>query len=147
MKFQKKSAIACLTLFTCVFCHMRVENLLKGHAIGTPPPVPPLMAISVFYDFPKPSTFDNILLAILSQWKPDRYKNKLRWQSYFFMFRKLQNNVTCFSYKQHFHKWQKAEIWSKIITVLSIKGSQKKNQHCKWKTSWVQKIIATKSMH
>ena len=52
MKFQKKSAIACLTLFTCVFCHMRVENLLKGHAIGTPLPSLPLWPSPFFMIFP-----------------------------------------------------------------------------------------------
>ena len=27
---------------------------------------------------------------------PDKHKNKLMWQSYFFIFRRLKNNVTCF---------------------------------------------------
>ena len=29
----------------------------------------------------------------------DKHKNKLMWQSYFFIFRRLKNNFTCFFYK------------------------------------------------
>ena len=39
----------------------------------------------------------------------DKHKDKLMWQSYFFMLRGLQNNVTCF-FKQHFYKQHQAEI-------------------------------------
>ena len=34
---------------------------------------------------------------------PPLPKNKLMRRSYFFMFRKQQNNVTCFIYKQQFY--------------------------------------------
>ena len=33
-----------------------------------------------------------------------------------------------------------ADIWSEIITILSIKRIQKKNKHSKWKTCWVKSI-------
>ena len=37
--------------------------------------------------------------------------------------------------------------WSKIITIISIKRSQKKDKHYKWKTCWVKSITASKSIH
>ena len=54
------------------------------------------------------------------------YKNKLIQQSYFFIFRRIKNNVMCFLYKHHFCKQHQTEIWSKIIIILSIKMIQKK---------------------
>ena len=56
-------------------------------------------------------------------------KIKLMWQSYFFIFRRLKNNIICFFYKQHFYKQHLAETWCEIITIWSIKRSQKKNKH------------------
>ena len=53
----------------------------------------------------------------------------LMWQSYFFIFRRLKNNVTYF--KQHFYKQHQAEIWSEIVKISSIKRSK---THSKWKT-------------
>ena len=43
--------------------------------------------------------------------------------------------------KHHCYKQHQAEIWSKIITILSIKGVQKKNKHSKWKTCWVEHYL------
>ena len=43
----------------------------------------------------------------------NKYKNKLMRKSHFVMFRKLQNNVKSFFYKQHFHKQHQTEIWFK----------------------------------
>ena len=43
--------------------------------------------------------------------KPDKYKNKLMRQRYFFIFRKLKNKVTCFFYKKYFYKQHQAEIY------------------------------------
>ena len=31
---------------------------------------------------------------------PDKHKNKLMWRSYFFIFRRLKNNVPCFFIKK-----------------------------------------------
>ena len=61
---------------------------------------PPIWTSHLFIYFPTP-----LLLARLS-WQycpieiPDKHKNKLTWQSYFFIFIELKNNVTCFFYKQ-----------------------------------------------
>ena len=40
----------------------------------------------------------------------DKHKNKLMWQSDFFIFRRLKNNITCFFYKKCFDKQHQAEI-------------------------------------
>ena len=64
---------------------------------GHPTPLP-------FYIFPKPS----LLLRLFQQCHPneilDKHKNKLMWQSKFFNFRRLKNNVKYFFYKQNFYK-------------------------------------------
>ena len=69
------------------------------------------------------------------------------WQSFVFIFRRLKNNFTCLFYKQHFHEHYQAEIWSKVITVSSIKRNQKKNERLKWKTCWVKSITTTRVIH
>ena len=77
----------------------------------------------------------------------DKHKNILTWQSFFFVFRKLKNNVTWFFFiKKHFSKQHEVEIWSKII-ILNIKMIQNKNKRSKWKSCWVKSITATESMH
>ena len=63
-----------------------------------------------------------------------------------FMFRRLQNNVMCFSISNTII-YIKAEIWPQIITVSSIKVSSKKNKYCKQKACWVKSIIPIKSIH
>ena len=40
--------------------------------------------------------------------------------------------------------WHQPMIWSKVIAILSIKSSQKKNKHSKWKTCLVKNITAAK---
>ena len=35
-------------------------------------------------------------------------------------------------------------IWSEVIAISTIKKSQKKNKHFKWKTCWVMSITTTK---
>ena len=47
-------------------------------------------------------------------------------------------------YMQHFYKWHQHEIWSKVIEILSIKSSQKKNKYSQSKTCLVKNIIAAK---
>ena len=64
------------------------------------------------------------LWAIPPQW--NKHKNNLMTESYFFMFRRLQNNITCFFWKKHFYKQQQAEIRHEIITASNIKRRQKK---------------------
>ena len=75
---------------------------------------------------------------------PDKHKRKLMWQSYFFIFRRLKSNVTCFFKKQHFYKQHLAEIQSERVVFSSIKSSQKKNKHFKWKTCWIKSITPKK---
>ena len=70
-----------------------------------------------------------------------KHKNKLMWQNYFLMFRRLQNdNTSCF-YKQHFHLQRQAEIylkwwWSqyqnepKEKQTLQIKDLMSKEHYC-----------------
>ena len=59
-------------------------------------------------------------------------------ESYFFMFRRLQNNATSFFlfYKQHFCIPHQAEIWLEIITVSCIKRIQKEK-----KTLWMKDLL------
>ena len=92
-------------------------------------------------------TFGNIFWQDSLNEIQNKHKNKLKWQSHFFMFRRLQNNVTWFLYMQHFYVWHQPEIWSKVIAILSSKSSQKKNKHSKWKTCLVKNIIAAKSIN
>ena len=93
-----------------------------------------------FYIFPNHS-----LLTTLWRYRPneipDKHKNKLTWQSYFFIFRRLENNVTSFFYKQHFYKQQQAEIWSEIIYYKY--QNEFNDKYSKWKTCWVKDITAT----
>ena len=59
-------------------------------------------------------------------------------ESYFFKFRRLQNNATSFFlfYKQHFRIPHEAEIWLEIITVSCIKRSKKEE-----KTLWMKDLL------
>ena len=41
---------------------------------------------------------------------PDKHKNKLMWKNYFFIYRRLKNNFTCFFYKKYFYKQHQAKI-------------------------------------
>ena len=47
-------------------------------------------------------------------------------EHYLFMFRRLQNNITCFSCKKNFYKQHQAEISFEIMLTSGIKRSQKK---------------------
>ena len=55
---------------------------------------------------------------------PDKHKNKLMWQSYFLIFRRLKNNVTCF--KKNSKQYQAEILFDKII-ISSINRSKKLN--------------------
>ena len=75
----------------------------------------------------------------------DKQRNKSIKESYFFMFRRLQN-ITCFFVKTYLCKQHPAQIWLEIITVFGIKKSWKENKH-KWKTCQLNNIIAAKSIY
>ena len=66
--------------------------------------------------------------------------------SHFFMLEDYKAMLHSF-YKQLFDKEHQADIWFEIITIsgigVKIKG---KNNHCKWKISWVKSIIVTTSI-
>ena len=74
---------------------------------------------------------------------PDKYKNKLIWQTYFFIFNRLKNNDSCFFNTYISNIRLKCNPKSKIS---NIKRSQNKNKHSKWKICWVKSIATTKSM-
>ena len=100
---------------------------------------------SAIFSYSQIPTFDDNFLTIA----PMKYginKNKLMWQSYFFICWRLKN-VTGFFISSTFVSNSRLMIWSEIITVLSIKRSQKKNKHSERKTYWVKCISATKSIH
>ena len=86
--------------------------------------------------------FDNIAPRMNAK-IPDKHI----WKGYFFFSWDLKNKNTCFFYKQHFYQKHQAEILSEIITISSIKRSQKKYKHFKWKTCWVKSVAATKYIH
>ena len=61
---------------------------------------PPSMVIPLFlYFFPNPPLLARLFRQNRPSEIPDKHKNKLIWQNYFFIFRRLKN-VTCFFYKQ-----------------------------------------------
>ena len=108
---------------------------------------------SLFYrqpPFPPFSESPSLLARLFWQCRPteipDKHKNKLMWKGYFFIFKRLKNNITCFFYKQHFYKQHLVEIQTKIVTIPSIKRSQKKNEHSKWKACWVKSITPIESI-
>ena len=105
------------------------------------------MVISPLYHFPNPHFWQKFFDNIASMKIRNQHKNKCMSESCFFMFRRLQNNIKCFSISNTFIYIKKAEIWFEIITISGIKRSIKKNKYCKWKTCWVKNIIATKSIH
>ena len=83
----------------------------------TPHHPPPHMAISPFYIFSEPPS----LARLFRQYRPieilDKHKNKLIWQSYFFIFRRLKNNVTCYFYKQHLYKQPSSPAFLSIANL------------------------------
>ena len=48
---------------------------------------------SPFYIFPNPLLLARLFRQYCPNEIPDKHKNKLMWQSYFFIFRRLKNNV------------------------------------------------------
>ena len=94
-----------------------------------------------------------LLTTLFQQYKtaseiPDEQKNELMWQSCFFIFRRLfwKNFLKIMQCCIFFYKQHQVEICSKIITISSIKRSQKKNKHSKWKTCLVKNTATTKSI-
>ena len=80
------------------------------------------------WSFPPWCIFTNspIFTTFFWQYRPNdirgKHRNKNMRESYFFMFRRLQNNVTLFFYKQHFYVSHQSEISFELITVSWIKG-------------------------
>ena len=109
--------------------------------VSNSPPIDNLLPLYLSSQFP-------ILPIIFWQDRPneirDKNKDKRIKESHFFMFRRLQNNILCFFYKQHFYIHQQAEIWFEIIIISGIKRSWKTNKYSKWKICWVNSIVATK---
>ena len=66
------------------------------------------MAIPSFYNFSEPPAFGKTFSTILPHWKPGKHKNKLMWQSYFFILEDLK--IMLHAKKQHFYKQHLAEI-------------------------------------
>ena len=96
-------------------CYMLVnpKNIIvcKAGGLNTPPPPPPFLYTTTrLFVF-----FLNLLLLAKKNWQyraneiPDKNKNKLVWQSYFFIFRKLKQNIKCF-----FKKIQETPAWDLI---------------------------------
>ena len=92
--------------------------------------------LPTFYLFFKPPS--PLLTTLFQQYKtaseiPDEQKNELMWQSCFFIFRRLfwKNFLKIMQCCIFFYKQHQVEICSKIITISSIKRSQKKNKHSK----------------
>ena len=86
---------------------------ISQSAEGLNPPFyrrPPYMAISLFIFSLNPPTLGILFHQYCPNERPGKHKNKLMWQNYFFIFRRLQNNVKCFFYEQHFYKQHHAEI-------------------------------------
>ena len=82
----------------------------------------------------KPPTFDNYFWWYCGSEIWDKHKNKLIRESYWFMFKRLQNNITCLLCKKHLDKQHQTVNLSEIV-IFGIKKS------------WVKFIIATKSKH
>ena len=87
-------------------CYMLVnpKNIIvcRAEGLNTPTPTPtPTPTLSIndntcFYLFSEPTTFGKFFWQYRAIEIPDKHKNKFVWQSYFFIFRKIKNNVKCF---------------------------------------------------
>ena len=82
----------------------------------------------------KPPTFDNYFCWYCGHEIWDKHKNKLIRESYWFIFKRLQNNITCPLCKKHLDKQHQTVTLSEIV-IFGIKKS------------WVKFIIGTKSKH
>ena len=81
-----------------------------------------------------PPTFDNYFCWYCGHEIWDKHKNKLIRESYWFIFKRLQNNITCPICKKHLDKQHQTVTLSEIV-IFGIKKS------------WVKFIIGTKSKH
>ena len=87
-------------LFFTFFRHfLSLKVFLMNHSVQKVwiPPLPLLIF------FPSPPPWQDFSDSIAPA-KYRKNKNKLMWQSYFFIFWRLKNNVTCPFYKEHFCK-------------------------------------------
>ena len=66
----------------------------------------PILKTSPPPNTPSPARY----MVVFLKYRPNEIPDKLMWQSYFFIFRRLKNNVTCFFYKKYFYKQHPAEI-------------------------------------
>ena len=58
-------------------------------------------------------------------------------------FESCKTTLHSFFYKQFFYMLHRVEVWFRMITVICIKRSLKKNKHRKWKTCWVHYCYKT----
>ena len=93
-----------------------------------PPPPPRYMAIPPFHLFSKLPLLPRLFPQYRPNEIPDKYKNKLIWQSYFFIFNRLKNNDSCFFNTYISNIRLKCNPKS---TISNIKRSQNKNKHSK----------------
>ena len=82
-----------------------------------------------------------LLARLFRQYRPneiqDKNKNKLIWESYVFIFRRLKNNIKCFFIINSFIS--NTRLRSEIM--INIQDERQR------KTYWVKNITATKSIH
>ena len=103
-----------------------------GHSVNkiwTPPfsKQSPLIWSSPFLlSFFRTPHFWQLFLTISPQWNWDEHKSKRISESYFFMFRTLQNIISCFFCKKDLCKQHRTGIWFGTITVSGIKKVRRK---------------------
>ena len=92
------------------------------------------MAILLLMFFPNPPLLARLFRQCWSNDIQNKNKNKLMWESYFFLFRTLKNNIICFF------------IINTFISNTTLRLIWN-NKHSKRRTCWVKSITATKSIH
>ena len=118
------------------------QKARTGPFLSTNPSIWPVLLFTFFLT---PTLFPHLLTIFFSWYysneMQDKHKSKLTKESYFFVFKRLQINITCFFCKKHLHKKNQAEIRFVIITVSCIKGSSEKNKYYKWKAFLEEKLL------
>ena len=82
------------------FIYHSVQKVWTSSSSIDNPPIWPTLPL--FYIFSEPPLLTRRFWEYCRSIIPDKHKNKLMWQSYYFIFKRIKTNVTYFLYKQHF---------------------------------------------
>ena len=126
LNFTQKNSIpgSLIHLFAKSFI-AKSQLLSTAYSLGAEGLNPPFYIKPSLHGQPTPFLSEFLTFDIFWQYRPnetgDKHKYKLMRGSYFFMFRGLQNNITCFFCGKKLCTQHDNKIWFTVISISSTK--------------------------